>query len=490
MSAPVINRPRRNGIAVILTTLSMFVIVPMVGLGIDVSTLYIVRAKLYEAADAAALAGARALSQGSDSNTQTSNAQTIATRYFNADFPTGFWGATNITLSTPAVDSTTVPNYRTVSITASVQAPLYFLRVFGSTSSTISVTTQAARRDAMVMLVLDRSSSMNYAFQGSTACAILKPDAIQFLSNFAPGRDMVGLVVFGSTSYLSPARTNFDQPDANGNTIASLINQISCGGNTNTSEAMEEAYQQIRTVNSTTRANVIVLMTDGRPNGFTGDYTNKRLHTGSCDSANRPLIGVLAQWSGGPNSTGTTAGLMNYTTNSITNANEGATANSGGCNFNTSGDLTQVPNDLSGMPATDVYGNAANGPYSSYNPNFPYNGANATLTGVSSPQMIEVASTNVLDNEGTKIRTDATLKPSIYTIALEGNSPGDPPDTLILRKLANDPSMENDPDATARTFYQQQKTQPKGYFADAPDPSQLFAAFSTIATQIVIRLSR
>ena len=67
---------------------------------------------------------------------------------------------------------------------------------------------------AMVMLVLDRSSSMNYAFQGSTACAILKPDAIQFLSNFAPGRDMVGLVVFGSTSYLAPARTNFDQPDA------------------------------------------------------------------------------------------------------------------------------------------------------------------------------------------------------------------------------------------------------------------------------------
>ena len=73
---------------------------------------------------------------------------------------------------------------------------------------------------------------------------------------------------------------------------------------------------------------------------------------------------------------------------------------------------------------------------------------------------------------------------------IEYASPGDPPDTLILRKLANDPSMENDPDATARTFYQQQKTQPKGYFADAPDPSQLFAAFSTIATQIVIRLSR
>ena len=181
---------------------------------------------------------------------------------------------------------------------------------------------------------------------------------------------------------------------------------------------------------------------------------------------------------------------MNYSTTSITNANEGETANSSGCHFNSSNDLTQVNQDLSGMPATDIYGNATNGPYSTYNPNYPYNSAYATLTSVSSPQMIEVASTNALDNEGTKIRTNATLKPSIYSIALEGNSPGDPPDTLILRKLANDPSMENDTDATARTFYQQQKTQPKGFFADAPDPSQLFAAFSTIATQIVIRLSR
>src|ERR1700690_2829706 len=107
MSAPVVNKHRRKGIAVILTTLSRFVIVPLVGLGIDVSPLYIARAKLDEAADAAALAGARALSQGSDSATQKSNAQTVATRYFNANFPTGFWGATNIVLTTPAIDDST-----------------------------------------------------------------------------------------------------------------------------------------------------------------------------------------------------------------------------------------------------------------------------------------------------------------------------------------------------------------------------------------------
>ena len=203
----------RKGIAVILTTLSMLTIVPMVGLGIDVSTLYIVRAKMYEAADAAALAGARGLGQGPDIGTQTSNAQAAATKFFNANFPTAFWGATNITLSNPAVDNVTVPNYRSVSVTASAQAPLYFLRILGQNSTQLTVTTTAGRRDALVMLVLDRSASMN-SFQGPTACSILKTDAAQFLSNFAPGRDMVGLVVFGSTAYASPPRTNFNLPDA------------------------------------------------------------------------------------------------------------------------------------------------------------------------------------------------------------------------------------------------------------------------------------
>ena len=60
----------------------------------------------------------------------------------------------------------------------------------------------------------------------------------------------------------------------------------------------------------------------------------------------------------------------------------------------------------------------------------------------------------------------------------------------MLRKLANDPTMQNDADATARLYFQQQVGQPTGYFADAPDPSQIFAAFDTIATQIVVRLAR
>jgi len=79
---------------------------------------------------------------------------------------------------------------------------------------------------------------------------------------------------------------------------------------------------------------------------------------------------------------------------------------------------------------------------------------------------------------------------SLARFALEGTSPADSPDTLILRKLANDPTLENDPDPTARAFYQAQRTQTRGFFVDAPDPSQLCAAFNAIATQIVVRLAK
>jgi Flp pilus assembly protein TadG len=124
MGAPVVARKQRKGIAVILTTLSMFVMVPIVGLGIDVSTLYIIRAKLFEAVDAGALAGARALAKGSNSGTQISNAQATATKFFNANFPAGFWGVTGITLDPPVIDDTSVPNYRTISVSSRAGAAL------------------------------------------------------------------------------------------------------------------------------------------------------------------------------------------------------------------------------------------------------------------------------------------------------------------------------------------------------------------------------
>lgn len=482
------HRKKQRGMAVVMTTLTMLVSIPLVGLAVDVSVLYMIRGKIFQAVDSASLAGARALANGANSNAQTSSAQAEATKFFNANFPAGYWGTSNINFATPTVDSTTTPNYRTVTTSATVTAPLYFLRILGQNSTTISVSSQAGRRDVALMLVLDRSSSMNNPFDGTTACAIMITDAANFLNYFAPGRDMVGLVVFGSSVYTYAPTTTFTTPDGNGNTVASLINSINCNGNTNTAGAMQAAYQQIVNTNANTRSNVIVLMTDGRPNGFNGDYTALRINPATCDHAGNPLIGVAAQWAGGPLLAGTTAGLMPISSNNV-NGNDGsAAANSTGCQM--ASNLQNVRNDVTKMPSKDIYNNSTTGPYSTLDPNPPYGNQAGTLN-ISIPAQVEISAVNAVDNEGTTIRSNAALKPSIYVVALEGNAPSDPPDTLMLRKMANDPTMQNDPSATAQAFWTLQNPgQTVGYFVDAPDPSELCAAFNSIAERIVVRLAK
>jgi Mg-chelatase subunit ChlD len=482
------KRPR--GIAIIMTTLTMTVTLPLVGLGFDVGTLFLIKSKLGAAADAAALAGTRALSQGSSEAAQTASAVSTAQSFFNGNFPAGYWRTTGAS-ATATVDDTTTANYRTVTVNATAQAPLYFLRVLNQQYSTINVTATAGRRDVLMMMVLDRSSSMNGIVSGTgqTACALMKTDAVAFVNYFAPGRDQIGLVAFGSSTYTYAPTTSFTTPDANGATIPSLISQLTCGANTSSADAMAAAYNQLVTVNNVNRMNVIMFMTDGRPNGVTANYYTEVADGCAPSGLVNSFVGVVAQWSGGANPSGTTAGLMQRTSPSISFPNDNVPINgSGACKFN--GNLQNVRQDIPNLPTTDINGNSTAGPYSQENAaTWPYNTPFNPVGGVSIPQQIVIASTNALDNEATQVRTNTTLNPYIYDIGLMGNGPAnDMPDTLLLQKIANDPSLAGD-SGVGLMFYQQQINQPHGYFALAPDASLLAEAFDTIASQISIRLS-
>jgi len=487
------NRKKRSrGVAIVLTTLTMAVTLPLIGLGFDVATLYVVKSKLAAAADSAALAGARALSQGSTSAGQTSSAVSTAQSFFSGNFPAGYWRSSGASASV-VVDSTSFPNYRTVTVTATAQAPLYFLRVLKQQASTINVISKAGRRDVMLMMVLDRSVSMMgiVAGTGQTACDLMKADAAAFVSYFAAGRDQLGLVAFGSSVFFYPSTTSFTTPDANGNTISSLIGQLTCNDNTSSAAAIAAAYQELQNVNNPNRMNVIMFMTDGRPNGVTADYSLPGL--GITDGCTMPAgtPGVIAQWAGGALPTGSTAGVMNATTTAINFPNDGhSLTGSSGCKFN-GPNLTNVSQDIPNLPSQDFYGNSLAGPYTQLNSaTWPYTTAFNRIGAVSIPQQIVIASTNALDNEATQVRTNATLHPYIYAIALMGNGPvNDMPDPLLLQKVANDPALAGDT-GIGLTFYQSQINQPHGYFALAPDASQLAVAFDSIAMQISIRLSQ
>src|SRR5215471_10545249 len=128
------NKRKSKGYAIITTALSATLLFPLVGLAIDVGILYVVRAQLWLAADAAAMAGARALGSATDSVTQTANAQAAANTYLSANWPSHFWKSS--TPNGPNVQVVAGTNIRSVVTTAAVNVPLYFLRILRQNVST------------------------------------------------------------------------------------------------------------------------------------------------------------------------------------------------------------------------------------------------------------------------------------------------------------------------------------------------------------------
>ena len=86
---PYLRSIRKGSALILFTTMLVLVVVPIVGLAIDGAVLYLIRARLNAATDAAALAGARSLSTGLDIASQTASATATAQAYFNANFPVG-----------------------------------------------------------------------------------------------------------------------------------------------------------------------------------------------------------------------------------------------------------------------------------------------------------------------------------------------------------------------------------------------------------------
>src|SRR5580692_12733810 len=153
----------QRGATLILLTLALaLLVIPLMGIAIDGTICYLVRVKLSQAVDAAALGGARSLSTGLTLASQSSSATATALSYLNANFPPGLMGATFS--GTPSISITqNATMSRTVLVQATVVVPLTFMRVAGFSTATISETAQSTRRDVNLMLVVDRSSSMQTA---------------------------------------------------------------------------------------------------------------------------------------------------------------------------------------------------------------------------------------------------------------------------------------------------------------------------------------
>jgi len=286
------GRLRQKGIATMLTAMILVMLIPVVGLAIDGGMAYIVMTRLSAAADSSALAAARGLNGGATVAAAQAQATTLATNFFNGNFPPGYLNTDStganrtvsaaFTLGTGSVANggNGVPNgVLQVQVTASVKASTYFMRWLGYSNLPISTTGTATRRLLVMTLVLDKSSSMGTRdsavgstptsiSNSSSSCEAMVYSSIQFLNAFSP-YDYIGVVPFDYTAYSTYAPTTTWGSTSG---AAQQIANIQCGNNTNTTAALNLAYNQIKSVNLPLANNVIVLFTDGVPNAVNASF--------------------------------------------------------------------------------------------------------------------------------------------------------------------------------------------------------------------------
>ncbi|MBV9503454.1 MAG: VWA domain-containing protein [Acidobacteriia bacterium] len=473
------RKRKERGVAVVFAALLLLVLIPMVGLGVDGGVAFMLRARLSAAVDAAVLAGARSLNAGADVQSQAANATAVAQRYFNANLPPGTWGSQNPTYNVSVKqDSQYV---RSVSMTASIDAPLYFMGVLGHRTAHIAITGKAQRRNVNVMLVLDRSYSMGaYIDSGGNSgwcgkCGSI-PNMIaaasEFVNQFAQGSDNVGMVAFGGNYYLAPPSTNFSS-------LAGQIANISSSGNTGSAQALWVAYNALATLPDANgqpngqpgALNVILFFTDGLPNGITANFAPYRFSPDNCAKGSNSMVGWIAQTHGFVDP-GPTNGLFNIIATSVSDPNDGSMSelipDRSGCNFGANSSL--IYKDFSQIPPVDYYGNLTNeGMYNQP----PYKTVN--LAAISQPSQVGAASANAADYVAQRWRAGAinNIVPLVYTISLLDN-PAEVPDPVFLNRVAN---SINSP------IYD--STKPTGLYINTNSADQLPAAFQQIASKVL-----
>ncbi len=495
------NKQEKGASLFIAIAALVWVVIPMMGLFIDLGVLYSVKARLQAAVDGAALAAARALNLGSSTAAQATSAQQNAVNWFYANFPPGNWSTSGTVMNTgtvTVVDSPNNANLRQVTVTATTNVPAWFMKWVGFSSTTLAVSGQASRKDLVAMLVLDRSGSMcsvNGAAanapcnstNSTSACAAMITAAKNFTGAFAEGRDQIGMLTFSDGWYLeSKPTTNFQSLLGYSNASGSgtgAIDNIDCNGGTGTAGAITMAYNELYKINEPGAMNIVMLETDGLPNTLVynfyatpGTTATWALNTNSnCQDANgktwnnngwrsstsaRQWIpgismntngtGFMSDIPGGtlgsfytsdPNQGKYNIVLFNPNQTGDSQGNNSVTTSAPGCIFD--GTTTTNDNDFNWLPSQDVFGNqvAPTNEYLSLTPTTS-NGVqvnNLTNNGTTDWTNTHAAALNATDNAAYNIRTNANLPAYVFVIGLGGNDNGNTPDPILLQRMANDP---------------------------------------------------
>src|SRR5665213_1070343 len=536
------RRLAQKGVSLIVGSASLVLLIPSAGLAIDAALLYYTKARLQGAVDGAALGAARALTLGSTTAAQSTAAKQNAVNWFYANFPTTLWGTSNTQMDQSMVqvfDDPNNTNLRNVTVSANTTVPTIFMRWFNMNSTLVAATGNASRRDAVVMMVLDRSGSM-----GAT-CSDLIAAAKLFTGQFSAGRDRIGLVTFSDGAYVASAPTTDFQTVLgydNGTTSGTgAIDNIVCKGGTGTAAALSLGYNELYKVNLPGAFNVLFMETDGLPNTLTMNFwdsttnTYALSNTSSCQDRNGKTIAgggwtnaaAARDWNNtgghvmGPNRymadipDGALGAI--YSSDPVvaspgngsfilmgspwhTSSNAGLTGtretNATGCTF--SGGANGTITDIGAwLPVTDVYGNSLN-PATNPFLNVTMSSGKVAFSGTTNQKWSNYhnAALNATDNAAYNARSNADLPATMFVIGLGGNTGGGPPiDHTLLQRIANDPAADafNSPQAytscATTVNCVNYPNQPQGTYIYSSDANELRSAFLRLSSQI-LRLSK
>jgi hypothetical protein len=433
--------------------------------------------------------------------TQLAAVKAAAQGYFNANYPTHYFGSTVVAYNA-AVASTN--SGKTITVTASATVPMLLLRVLGIQSSQVGALAVSNVRYIAMMIVVDRSGSVWR--QG--AAPIIQTNLSKFVatastSYLVDGVDTVGMVSFGGTWNLDYTPSlNFQTGNPK---IQTAINNISFdpASSTNTAEGLYQAWTQLYQMNLPGSLNVILLLTDGRPSAFTGGFTpssgpctNKSWRGGVLEGA--VSVGSYPFWP--PPTSNNVSGL--FATQFVNGEAEASNLAGNYSNCSYASSTGTVYNDFSNAfpslvgPVDNVTGAVSNPAYTNaagtgistqtgyYTmPKVPLPGTNMKST-----LAVRYAAFNVADNMATLIRQDTTLKPMLFVIGLNYSGTSEEPlDADWLARVANDPNYVTvGSDArivvAGKSVYQNNQT--PGMYCNST-PATLSVCFAQVTSQLL-----
>ncbi len=163
-----------RGNALALMAASLIPLIALVGSGIDVSRMYLAKARLQQACDAGALAGRKQMGGGiwAPTNSTAPLPNTVAQQFFAGNFKSGAYGTNTLT-------SAYSENGGDVTGTASVVVPMTMMKFFGVADKTMNVVCDAQMQlpNTDVMFVLDNTGSM--ADPANTGDTVSKIDGLK-----------------------------------------------------------------------------------------------------------------------------------------------------------------------------------------------------------------------------------------------------------------------------------------------------------------------